>query len=81
MERETSVRSKNLIFLPLTSVPTAYIEPLYGVASVISMRVSRQPSRHSMKWRAMSPPIEWPITISFAFLFPDFCRQLSSQQG
>ena len=72
--RSTSARSRSgrrtSIFLPLTSVPSESSEPAYGVPIVTRVRVSRQPSRHSMKWRATSPPIEWPMRTSFASLLP-----------
>jgi hypothetical protein len=40
---------EDLIFLPLTSVSSAFSEPRYGVPNVTSVRVSCHPSRHSRK--------------------------------
>ena len=44
-----------------------------------SRRVSRQPSRHSRKYRATSPPIEWPTRMSLAS--GDSCRHSHSQRS
>jgi hypothetical protein len=82
-ERKAAVPSKMLRgptfhLKPLQRKSKALPDPRYGVPKLTKVLTDLHPSRHSTKYRPMSPPMECAIRTSLASVFPLRDRQADS---